>query len=81
MGPQALMEFLLCFIKKKWDIVKNDIMALFQDFYEGKLDIFRLNFDVLSLIPKVMDATTMKKFRPTSLINCIFKIISKVITT
>jgi hypothetical protein len=55
-------------------------MDLFSDFFEGKLDIFRLNFAILSLIPKEPGATSMKKFRPISLINCIFKIFSKVLT-
>jgi hypothetical protein len=57
-----------------------DIMDMFEDFYEGKLDIFRLNFAILSLIPKEPRATSMKKFRPISLINFIFKIFSKVLT-
>jgi hypothetical protein len=69
LGPDGIS---FMFYKKNWDIVKNDIMALFQDFYGGKLDIFRLNFAVISLILKEPDATTMKKFRPISLINCIF---------
>jgi hypothetical protein len=44
------------------------------------LDIYRLNFAVLSLIPKEPDATSMKKFRPISLLNYIFKVFTKVIT-
>jgi hypothetical protein len=55
-------------------------MALFQDFHNGDLDIFRLNFAVLSLIPKEPDASVMKKFRPISLLNCIFKVFTKVLT-
>lgn len=55
-------------------------MALFHDFYLGKLDIFLLNFVVLALIPKEKDATSMKKFKPTSLLNCVFKFFTKVLT-
>jgi hypothetical protein len=68
------------FYQKIWEVVKSDIMELFQDFFEGKLDIYRLNFVVLSLIPKEPDATSMKKIRPISLLNCIFKIFTKVLT-
>lgn len=35
---------------------------MFLDFYEGKLDIYRLNFAMLTLIPKEPDASVMKKF-------------------
>lgn len=55
-------------------------MALFQDFYEGNLDIYRLNFAMITLIPKEIDATSIKKFRPISLLNCIFKVFTKVLT-
>jgi hypothetical protein len=58
--------------------VKGDILNMFSDFYEGRLDLFRLNFAMLTLIPKVEDATEMKLFRPISLLNCSFKIFSKV---
>jgi hypothetical protein len=44
------------------------------------LDLFRLNFALLTLIPKEEDAKEMKKFRPISLTNCSFKIFSKVLT-
>lgn len=60
--------------------MKNDIVALFADFHKGKLDLWRLNFALLTLIPKVGDATNMKLSRPISLLNCSFKIFSKLLT-
>jgi hypothetical protein len=76
-GPDGL-SFL--FFQKFWDIIKNDIISLFQDFYTGDLDLTRLNFALLTLIPKEMGARSMKKFRPISLCNYSFKIFSKVLT-
>jgi hypothetical protein len=55
-------------------------MRMFSEFYEGRLDLFRLNFALLTLIPKVEDATDMKMLRPISLLNCSFKFFSKVPT-
>lgn len=55
-------------------------MAMFDDFHKGELDLYRLNFVVLTRIPKEKEATSMKKFRPISLLNCIFKVFTKVLT-
>jgi hypothetical protein len=53
---------------------------MFNDFFKGDLDLSRLNFALVTLIPKVGDATNMKQFRPISLLNCSFKIFSKLLT-
>jgi hypothetical protein len=55
-------------------------MGLFEDWFNGSLDIFRLNFAMITLIPKEDDAKEIKKFKPISLLNCIFKGFTKVIT-
>jgi hypothetical protein len=55
-------------------------MDLFSDFYNGKLDLFRLNFAMLILTPKVDNAVDMKNFRPISLLNSSFKMFGKLIT-
>jgi hypothetical protein len=73
-GPDGI-PFL--FYQKFWDIIKDDIVSLFRDFQKGDLDIHRLNFAMLTLIPKTSDARNMKNFRPISLANCSFKIFSK----
>jgi hypothetical protein len=53
---------------------------MFANLYEGKLDIYRLNIALLTIIPKEKDARTMNKFRPISLLNCSYKIFTKVLT-
>jgi len=54
-------------------------MALVRAFENNELDIARLNYVMLTLIPKENNATDMKKFRPIALINCSFKIFSKAL--
>lgn len=66
-GPDGL-SFL--FYQTFWEVIKTDFMALVRDFEEGKLDIHRLNFALIVLIPKEPDAREMKNFRPISLSNC-----------
>lgn len=76
-GPDVLS---FIFYHKFWDLVKDDLIALFNDFNKGTLDLSRLNFALVTLIPKVGDAVDMKHFRPISLLNCSFKIFSKLLT-
>jgi hypothetical protein len=41
--------------------------------------LYRLNYKLITLIPKVGGAGTLKKFRPISLIYCSFKIFAKAL--
>jgi hypothetical protein len=76
-SPDGLsFMFYQCF----WDIIKYDLISLFEDWFEGNLDIFRLNFAMITLIRKENDAREMRKFRPVSLLNYSFKIFTKVLT-
>jgi hypothetical protein len=76
-GPDGL-PFL--FYQKYWEVIKNDFMLLVGEFQAGKLDIFRINFAMITLILKVAEATDMRNFRPISLLNYSFKIFGKLFT-
>jgi hypothetical protein len=52
-------------------------MQILNDFALGRVDIARLNFGILSLIPKVQGAENIKQYRPIALINVVFKLVSK----
>jgi hypothetical protein len=58
-------------------MLRKEILAILNGFALGKVDIARLNFGILSLIPKVPGADNIKQFRPIALINVIFKLVSK----
>ena len=70
-GPDGL-PFL--FYQVFWEIVKKDLMGLFKAFENGDLNIGRINYATVVLIPKENEAKSLKKFRPISLLNCSFKI-------
>jgi hypothetical protein len=76
-GPDG---FSFLFYQSFWDVIKTDFMALVRDFEAGTLDVSRLNYAIITLIPKEPNARDMKKFRPISLGNCSLKIISKAMT-
>jgi hypothetical protein len=67
------------FLKKCWDIFKKDIYNLCQEFYNGTADIQPLNNAFITLVPKINTPTTVSDFRPISLINCVTKIIQKIL--
>jgi hypothetical protein len=74
------MGCLLCFIKLSGEEVKDDIVEMFEDFHRCELDIYRLNFALITVIPQEKDARTMNKFRPISLLNFCYKIFTKLLT-
>jgi hypothetical protein len=73
-GPDGLP---VLFYKKFWPMLRRPVLQILNGFAMGTVDIARLNFGILSLIPKVTGAVDIKQFRPIALINVIFKIVSK----
>lgn len=76
-GPNG---FSMLFFKKFWGDIKDDVMNLFNDFWEGQLDIKRLNYGVISLVPKVKETINITQFRPICLLNVDYKWFTKVLT-
>jgi hypothetical protein len=55
-------------------------MVVFTNFYNDILDIQRLNYGVITLVPKLKEANNIKHFRPIYLLNVDFKCFTKVLT-
>jgi hypothetical protein len=53
---------------------------MFLDFHRGDLEIRRLNYGVITLVPKVQDANNIKQYRPICLLNVDYKGFTKVLT-
>jgi hypothetical protein len=66
--------------KKCWESYKEDLFAMFQAFFRGELDIKRLNFGVITLVPKLKEANTIKQYRPICLLNVDYKCFTKLLT-
>jgi hypothetical protein len=59
-------------------VIKEDLLALFHEFHKETLDLFSLNFGIITLIPKIENATKIQKYRPICVLNVSFKIFTKV---
>jgi hypothetical protein len=64
-----------------WDLLKDDLMAMFMEFHEGTLPLNSLNFGTIILLPKKKDVKVIQQYRPICLLNVSFKIFTKVATT
>jgi hypothetical protein len=62
-----------------WSLIKDDLMAMFQDFHSGNLPLFCLNFGTITLLPKEKEAKKIQQYRPICMLNVSFKIFTKVI--
>ena len=63
-----------------WDLIKEDLMALFMEFHMGTLPRNSLNFGTIILLPKIKDAKKIQQYKPICLLNVSFNIFTKVAT-
>jgi hypothetical protein len=75
-GPD---DFSGMFIKKCRHIIRDDIYELCMNFFNGVVDLQAINNSFITLVPKVNNPTMINEFMPISLINCIVKIIIKLL--
>ena len=52
------------FCQKFWPIIKFDLMQLFAQLQNGDLPLFKLNYGVITLLPKKEDASRIEQYRP-----------------
>jgi hypothetical protein len=73
-GPDG---FLARFYQKHWLVMKQDVVTAVQIFFvDGTLPEC-INDTAIVLIPKGVEPTELKDFRPISMCNAIYKLISK----
>jgi hypothetical protein len=68
------------FYQNFWKVIKLDLLELFSALHSGQLELFRLDFGEIILLPKVNDAERIQQYRPICLLNVSFKIFTKVAT-
>ena len=76
LGPNGRNAF---FYQKYWHIVGSDVTVAVLDFLNSSTMLPKINYTHIVLIPKVNSPEKMSDFRPISLCNVIYKLISKVL--
>uniref|UniRef100_A0A8R7TIB7 Reverse transcriptase domain-containing protein n=1 Tax=Triticum urartu TaxID=4572 RepID=A0A8R7TIB7_TRIUA len=67
------------FLKVCWEIIKEDFYALCEDFWNGTINLQCLNTSFITLIPKKLTPETVNDYRPISLLNCVLKVMTKIL--
>ena len=69
----------MAFFQRFWSLLKEDILVFMEEFHErGKLSK-GMGASFITLIPEKGGETSMRDFRPISLIGSIYKILAKVL--
>ncbi|XP_074271290.1 uncharacterized protein LOC141595221 [Silene latifolia] len=67
------------FFKDAWEVVREDIITIVQDFFQkGKL-LKQINATTLTLIPKCDRPQNVLQYRPIACCNALYKVISKLL--
>lgn len=74
-------EFPIFFFQMYWHIIGDDVTRAVKEFFGARNFLKEVNGTFIALIPKKMGVDSMDLFRPISLCNSLYKIISKVLTS
>ena len=69
----------MAFFHHCWRVVKRDVLAVFEEFFQHCKFEKSLNATFIALIPKKNDASNIQDFRSISLVGSIYKILAKVL--
>jgi hypothetical protein len=75
-GPDG---FTGLFYQKYWSLVKPVVLSCVWNFFNNHHLLQEHNHTFIALVPKQMGPSTVHHFRPISLCNIIYKIISKIL--
>lgn len=68
------------FFQHHWETIGEVVMGMVKNYFQSRRMLKELNHTNIVLIPKVDNPTKMSQFRPISLCNVVYKVISKVLT-
>jgi hypothetical protein len=69
------------FFKDAWPVIGKDVCDAVKEFFLHSRILRDINCTLVTLIPKIEGASTLKEFRPISCCSTIYKLISKILTS
>ncbi|XP_048630790.1 uncharacterized protein LOC125604440 [Brassica napus] len=75
-GPDGMTA---AFYRQHWEVIKPGVLSYINLFFEQSYLDPRINETHICLIPKIENPITIKDYRPISLANVAYKIISKIL--
>jgi hypothetical protein len=75
-GPDG---FTALFFKKYWSVVKLDVLNCTRNFFQNQQLLMEQNHTHIALVPKQIGSHSVHHFRPISLCNISYKIITKIL--
>lgn len=75
-GPDG---FAACLYQNNWATVADEVCSTILNFLNSGFMNNELNFIYIALIPKTKNPSSVTEFRPISLCNVLYKIVSKVL--
>jgi hypothetical protein len=72
-------DFTALFYVKYWDHIKDTVLLAIGIFFQNSTLLHEQNHTFIALIPKHLGASSVHHYRPISLCNIIYKIISKLL--
>lgn len=61
--------------------MKEDIVCIIRDFFNGRTSLNHINSMFITLIPKIKEALTIRDYIQISSLNTIYKVISMMLVT
>lgn len=68
------------FFKASWGVIEMDVVQAVREFFEQGQMYKAVNRSIVTLIPKIAEAKSVKDFRPISCCTTLYKIVSKILT-
>jgi hypothetical protein len=75
-GPD---DILVKFYQHCWEIVREDTMSMFNDFHNHHITLERINYGIITFIPKCDEAEIIQKYMPIYLLQLMLKIFTKAL--